>query len=37
MTVYTTDATVKLKKTYSGEKTKSISLTKDSISTVIFE
>ncbi|MGN1193960.1 MAG: glycoside hydrolase [Acutalibacteraceae bacterium] len=37
MTVYTTDATMKLQETYSGDKTDSINLTKDSINTVVFE
>ncbi|MGN0468308.1 MAG: glycoside hydrolase [Acutalibacteraceae bacterium] len=37
MTVYTTDSEVKLKETYSGAKTDSIKLEKDSINTVMFE
>ena len=37
MTVYTTDETVKLHQTYNGEKTNRITLTKDSINTIIFE
>lgn len=37
MTVYTTDNTMKLKETYSGEKTDCITLTKDSINTIVVE
>lgn len=37
MTVYTTDSTMKLKETYSGVKTDCITLTKDSINTIVVE